>query len=90
MQRRQFLFRGRALLREMLVAEQVADLIGIAQVAAIKRLKWIAPERAFVAVFEQLEQAVVSAGLRGRGRRRLSLQRRRNTKRQERISGRTN
>ena len=68
MQRCQFLLRGCPLFREMPVAEQVADPIGIAEVAAIEGLKRIAPERAFVAVLEQLEQAIVNAGL-GRPRR---------------------
>ena len=44
MQRRQFLLRGCALVREMPVAEQVADPVGIAEVAAIEGLKRIAPE----------------------------------------------
>ena len=45
------------------VAEEVAEPVGIALVAAVERLQRIAPEARLVAVLEQLEQPVVRARL---------------------------
>ena len=47
------------------IAEQVAEPVGVAHVAAEQRLQRIALEARLVAVLEQLEQAVVRALLRG-------------------------
>ena len=69
----------------MRVAEQVAEPIGVAHVAAEQRLQRIALEARLVAVLEQLEQAVVRAccaaaagGLRAaaRGKARAAKQQR--------------
>ena len=63
-ERRQVML-GRRLLRlVMLVAEQVAEPVGVAQVAAVQRLQRVALERRLVALLEQLEQPLVRARLR--------------------------
>ena len=60
---------GRRLLALVVsVAIEVAEAVGVAHVAAVERLQRIALEARFVAVLEQLEQALVSALLRHLGR----------------------
>src|SRR5689334_13088123 len=65
---------GRLLALVMRVAEQVAEPVGVAIVAAEQRLQRVALQARLVAVLEQLEQAVVRAllgtGLREHHRRR--------------------
>src|SRR3954452_20596383 len=46
---------------EMRIAEQVAEPVGVAVVAAEQRLQRVALEARLIAVLEQLEQAIVSA-----------------------------
>ena len=70
-QRREIVL-GSGLFRlEVRVAEQVAEPVGVAQVAAVESLERVALEARLVAFLEQLKQPLVRARLRRRGGGRL-------------------
>ena len=77
-ERREVVLGGRLLALVIFVGDEVAEPVGIAQVAAEQRLQRVALEGGFVAVLEQLEQPVVRAlpGPARRSRRRSRLLRR--------------
>jgi hypothetical protein len=70
LERREILFRRRFFGLVMGVAEQVAQMVGVAHVAAEQRLQGVAPKVGLVAFVEKREQPVVRALLsrRRRGR----------------------